>query len=406
MAFVTFYFQIHQPRRLNEVDLINFSQGYHEDLEKAYFNDGLNSLVFNRTANNCYFPATEIILSNIEKLKKSDRPFKVAFSMSGTFLDQCLMFRPELIDLFKRLFDTGCVELLGETYYHSLASLYEKRDEFETQVMMHSDKIKEIFGVRPTTFRNTELLYNNAIAKEVYDMGFKTILTEGLQHVLKWRSPDYVYRAKGSGIKVLLRNYGISDEIGYRFTHKLITADLFASWLSKITGETCNIFIDYETFGEHQWRDTGILEFLKHLPEAILKYDHLIFSTPGQVADVCPANDEIDVFEFSTISWADLERDSSAWLGNDAQKSAYGIIKDMETMVKQINDEKFLRIWRNLQTSDHLYFMCNKWLGDGDVHSYFSHYGSIWKAIGNLFMILHDFQKALGYKLAEINKQR
>ena len=401
MAYVTFYFQIHQPRRLNEVDLVNFSQGYKEDLEKTYFNDGLNSLVFNRAANNCYFPATEIILANIERFKNSDRPFKVAYSMSGTFIDQCLMFRPELIDLFKKLADTGCVEFLGETYYHSLSSLYESHDEFKAQTMMHSDKIQKLFGLRPVTFRNTELLYNNVIAKEVSDMGFKGILTEGLKHILKWRSPDYVYKAKGSDIKVLLRNYGVSDEIGYRFSHKTITADDFALWLSRITGETCNIFIDYETFGEHQWSETGIMEFLKYLPDAILKYQSLLFSTPGEVISACPAHDEINVYEYSTISWADLERDSSAWLGNDVQKSAYGIIKDMETQVKKTDNEQFISIWRNLQTSDHLYFMCNKWLGDGDVHGYFSHYGSVWKAIGNFFTVLHDFQKAITYKIAE-----
>ena len=399
MAYITLYFQAHQPRRLNEVDLINLSGGFHPDLEKTYFNDGLNSLVFNRAANNCYFPATEIILSSLEKYKNSSRQFKVSFSFSGTFLDQCVMFRPELIDLFKKLADTGCVEFLGETYYHSLASLYEKSDEFKEQVTMQSDKIQQLFGAKPKTFRNTELLYNNAIAREVRGMGFKAILTEGLQHVLKWRSPDYVYRAKGSDIKVLLRNYGVSDEIGYRFSHKTITADDFARWLTGITGETCNIFIDYETFGEHQWRETGILDFLRYLPEAILKHESLIFATPSEVAETCPARDEIDVFEYNTISWADLERDSSAWLGNDVQKSAFGIIKDMETLVKKTGDEKFLRIWRNLQTSDHLYFMCNKWLGDGDVHEYFSHYGSIWRAIGNFFAILYDFQKAITYKL-------
>ena len=401
MAYVTFYFQIHQPRRLNEVDLVNFSQGYKEDLEKTYFNDGLNSLVFNRVAKNCYFPATEIILANIERFKNTDRPFKVAYSMSGTFIDQCLMFRPELIDLFKKLADTGCVEFLGETYYHSLSSLYESHDEFKAQTMMHSDKIQKLFGVKPVTFRNTELLYNNVIAKEVYDMGFKGILTEGLKHILKWRSPDYVYKAKGSDIKVLLRNYGVSDEIGYRFSHKTITADDFASWLGRITGETCNIFIDYETFGEHQWSETGIMEFLKYLPDAILKHQNLLFSTPGEVISACPSHDEIDVYEYSTISWADLERDSSAWLGNDVQKSAYGIIKDMETLVKKTENDQFVNIWRNLQTSDHLYFMCNKWLGDGDVHGYFSHYGSVWKAIGNFFTVLYDFQKAIAYKIAE-----
>jgi alpha-amylase len=399
MAYITFYFQIHQPRRLNEIDPIDLGRHYHEDMEKTYFNDGLNSLVFNRAANKCYFPATEILLTHVEKFKRSYRPFKVSFGLSGTFLDQCAMFRPELLDLFRRLADTGCVEFLCETYYHSLAALYESKDEFRAQVMMHKEKIQELFGVKPMTFRNTELLYNNAIAREANDMGFRGILAEGLPHILQWRSPDYVYKAKGSDIKLLLRNYGVSDEVGYRFTHKIITADDFASWLAKITGETCNIFIDYETFGEHQWHETGIMEFLRFLPDAIMKYEHLLSATPAEVAAICPANDEIDVHEYSTISWADLERDSSAWLGNDVQRAAFGVLKNMESLVKKTGDEKFIRIWRDLQTSDHLYFMCNKWLGDGDVHGYFSHYGSIWKAMGNFFAVLCDFQKAIAYKL-------
>jgi len=401
MAYITFYFQIHQPRRLNEIDPIDLSRHYHEDLERTYFNDGLNSLVFNRAANKCYFPATETLLANLEKFKQSYRPFKVSFGLSGTFLDQCAMFRPELLDLFKELADTGCVEFLCETYYHSLAALYESKEEFRAQVMMHRDRIEELFGIKPMTFRNTELLYNNVIAREVADMGFSAILTEGLPHILQWRSPDYVYKAKGSDIKLLLRNYGVSDEVGYRFAHKVITADDFASWLAGITGETCNIFIDYETFGEHQWHETGIMEFLKFLPDAILRYEHLLFATPGEVAAACPPNDEIDVYEYSTISWADLERDSSAWLGNDVQRAAFGVIKNMESLVKKTRDERFIRIWRNLQTSDHLYFMCNKWLGDGDVHGYFSHYGSIWKAMGNFFAVLSDFQKAIAHKLDE-----
>lgn len=335
MAFITFYFQIHQPRRLNEVDPIGLGRDYHEDLEKIYFNDGLNSLVFNRAADKCYFPATEILLNSVERLKNTSRPFKIAFGLSGTFLDQCAMFRPDLLDLFRRLADTECVEFLGETYYHSLASFFESKTEFKEQVTMHSEKIEEIFSFKPITFRNTELLYNNAIAREAADMGFGAVLTEGLPHVLKWRSPDYAYKAKGSDIKVLMRNYGVSDEIGYRFSHKVITTDDFAGWLAGIHGETCNIFMDYETFGEHQWQETGIMEFLKFLPDAILKHENLLFATPGEVAATCPAKDEIDVYEYSTISWADLERDSSAWLGNDAQKAAFGAVKNMESLVKK-----------------------------------------------------------------------
>ena len=200
MAYITFYFQIHQPRRLNEVDPIGFSQYYHEDMEKAYFNDGLNSLVFNRAAEKCYYPTTRILLDSVKRLKQNSRPFKVCFGLSGTFLDQCAVFQPELLDLFKELADTGCVQFLCETYYHSLAGLYESKDEFRQQVMMHKDKITQLFGVKPVTFRNTELLYNNTIAREVADMGFKAILAEGLPHVLQWRSPDYVYEAKGSDI--------------------------------------------------------------------------------------------------------------------------------------------------------------------------------------------------------------
>ena len=398
MAYITFYFQIHQPRRLNEVDPIDLGRHYHENLEETYFNDGLNGDIFNRVADKCYFPATELLLASVKRLKDTRNPFKISFSLSGTFLDQCIMFRPELLTLFKQLADTGCVEFLCETYYHSLASLYESKVEFREQVMMHREKIEEQLGVKPVVFRNTELLYNNIIAREVADMGFRAILTEGLPHILGWRSPDYVYKAKGSDIKLLLRNYSVSDEVGYRFTHKVITADDFAAWLAKITGETCNIFIDYETFGEHQWKETGILDFLQFLPDAILKYPQLSFATPGEVAAACPANDEIDVHEHGTISWADMERDSSAWLGNDIQKAAFGAVKNLEPLVKRTEDEQFIRIWRNLQTSDHLYFMCNKWLADGEIHGYFSHYSSIWKAMGNFFAVLCDFHNAVNYK--------
>jgi alpha-amylase len=309
------------------------------------------------------------------------------------------------------------VEFLGETYYHSLASLFKSKEEFIEQVKMHRRTIKDLLNFKPRVFVNTEMIYNNIIAKTVEDLGFNAIFTEGIEKILGWRSPNYIYTRKfcfpndpgpEKRIKVLLRNYKLSDDIGYRFSARWwdqwpLTADKYASWLSVTPGQCINIFIDYETFGEHQWEDSGIFWFLKALPYEILKHENLEFSTPSEVVKKYNPVGEIDVFEFSTISWADLERDVSAWLGNAMQQFCFEELENLEHFVKKLNNEELKRIWRMLQISDHLYYCCTKWWGDGDVHKYFSHFPTPQDGFLNLFNIISDFKLKI---FAELKRKR
>jgi alpha-amylase len=253
------------------------------------------------------------------------------------------MFNKDILESFKQLAESGCVEFLGETYYHSLASLFESKDEFIEQVNQHSQIVKDLLGFKPSTFVNTEMIYNNLIAKTVEDLGFKAVFTEGIEKILGWRSPNFVYLRKNcfpnepsadKKIKVLLRNYRLSDDIGYRFSAKdwnewPLTADKYAAWLNATPGHCINLFIDYETFGEHQWTESGIFWFLKALPHMVFKYGNLEFSTPSETVEKYQPVGDIDVFEFSTISWADMERDVSAWLGNKMQQICFEELKQI-----------------------------------------------------------------------------
>jgi len=357
----------------------------------------------------CYLPTNSIILELIDKFKHDKKKFKVTYSITGTFLEMCEMFNKDVLESFKQLAESRCVEFLGETYYHSLASLFESKDEFMEQVNLHSQIIRDLLGFKPTTFVNTEMIYNNLIAKTAEDLGFKAIFTEGIEKILGWRSPNYVYTRKHcfpndssskKRIKVLLRNYRLSDDIGYRFSAKEwdewpLTADKFASWINATSGQCINLFVDYETFGEHQWAESGIFWFLKSLPQMILKYDTLEFTTPAETIKKHEPIEEIDVFEFSTISWADMERDVSAWLGNRMQQICFEELKHMEPIVKSLNNPNLLKIWRMLQISDHSYYCCTKWLGDGDVHKYFSPFGAPHDAYANYISIISDFKTKL-----------
>jgi len=318
------------------------------------------------------------------------------------------MWDPNLLDTFKQMAKSGCVEFLCETYYHSLVSLFEDRTEFIEEVNMHRDTIKDILGIKPQIFRNTELLYHDGIAEEIEKMGFKAIMTEGIERILEgWKSPNYIYKRKGGTIKVLLRNYRLSDDVGYRFSARWwsewpLTAEKYAAWLSSAPGNTINIFMDYETFGEHQWEDTGIFYFLKALPYQILNWNHLEFSTPSEVIEKYPSVSEITVPWYETVSWADMERDPSAWLGNHMQHLCFSEMKSLEKKVKETKNQDFLKTWRYLLTGDHFYYMCTKWLGDGDVHKYFSHHGNPYDAGINYLSIVCDFkEKILKYELEE-----
>jgi len=400
MTSVCLYFQVHQPFRLRWFWPTE-SENYHGKLEDLYFDTGLNEFTLNKVASKCYHRANEVILNSVDYFKGDKRKFKLSYSLSGTFLDQCERWDKDLLDEFKQMADSGCVEFLSETYYHSLSSLFEDRTEFCEQVSLHRQAMKDLLGVKSDVFRNTELLYHDGIAQEVEGMGFKAIVTEGVERILDgWRSPNHVYKRKGGKLKVLLRNYKLSDDIGYRFGAKgwsehPLTAEKYSSWLSQTPGDTVNIFMDYETFGEHQWEDTGIFWFLGSLPGEVLKWDNLEFATPSEVVKKYESVGDISVPYYETVSWADLERDASAWLGNHMQQLNFTKIKSMESLVKKSGNPEYLRLYRYLLTGDHFYYMCTKSLADGDVHKYFSHHGNPFDAGLNYMAIISDFKERL-----------
>ncbi|WMW23275.1 glycoside hydrolase family 57 protein [Methanolobus mangrovi] len=381
------FFEVHQPYRLRWF-WPDQKQGF-----DRYFDKAVNKEIFHKVADKCYLPANRTLL---ELTDSTDGNFKASMSVTGTLLEQCQEWGEDVLDSFRDLAKTGCVEFLDETCYHSLASLFESKEEFVDEVKEHRELISELLGVTPRVFRNTEMLYNNSIAYFAKEMGYDAILTEGIERIMDGRSPDHVYKAKGSDIAILLRNYKLSDDIGYRFSSRWweeypLTASKWADWASRNMGETLNIFMDYETFGEHQWKDTGIFDFLRALPGEVMDRG-MRFLTPSQTIEAYRPAGEIDVGDFSTISWADIERDTSAWLGNDMQRRCFEEMKILEKYVKRTKDAELLRIWKHLLTSDHYYYMSTKWLGDGDVHSYFSIHSSPYDAAVNFMAAVMDFK--------------
>lgn len=383
MSSICFYFQVHQPLRLRHYTVF--------DKDDRYFDDYKNSFICRKVANKCYLPANRLLL---DLIRRHEGRFRVAYSLTGTLLEQLQLYSPEVLSTFDALAQTGCVEFLAETYYHSLSFLYS-RDEFLEQVQKHSSTIKSLFGEEPRVFRNTELIYNNDLAVLVESLGnFDAIITEGADHILGYRSPNFVYRPKGcEKLKLLLKNYALSDDIAFRFSNRHwsewpLTADKFSRWVSNVNGngQVVNLFMDYETLGEHQWEDTGIFDFMRHLPDEILRHPDNDFKTPSEVAASYDAMDTVDVPHL--ISWADTERDLSAWLGNAMQSNAIHELYRLEKKIKTVSDEKILRDWRRLQTSDHFYYMCTKYFADGDVHKYFNPYGSPYDSYINFMNVL------------------
>jgi len=399
---IVFVFEVHQPHRLKKNFFWKnqpFKHVKKEEFFDYYFDNAVNREVFERACRKCYFPSNQILLDLIEKYKKEKKQVKVSFSISGVFLEQCEMFNKDLLESFKQLAETGCVEFLSQTYYHSLASLYPEREEFTEQVKMHQQIMKDLLGCTPMVFENTELLYNNAIAKTAESLGYKGIFTEGVERILHGKSPNYLYTPKGcKKIKILLRNYKLTDDIGFRFSARWwsewpLTADKYASWLAATPGYCINIFPDYETFGEHHWPETGIHEFLRHLPREILKWWHLHMATPSEVVEKYASAGEIDVPELGgTVSWADLERDASCWLGNTMQWAYYTNVRKLESLAKETGDKEILKIWRYFQTSDHLYYMFTAGGAPGEVHSYFSPFGSPLDAFVTTQATILDFE--------------
>jgi len=376
------YFQVHQPFRMRKYSVFEIGQN------SDYFDNKKNEEVMKKVAAKCYIPTNKLLL---DLIKKNNGHFKVAFSITGTAIEQFEQYAPKVLDLFKQLAATGSVEFLSETYYHSLSYIYSK-NEFKHQVQMHKEKIKELFGQEPVIFRNTELIYNNELAHDVEEMGYKGIVAEGADHVLGWRSPNFVYKAKTTkNLKLLLKNYKLSDDIAFRFSQKSwedhpLTVEKFANWVTNSPGETVNLFMDYETFGEHQWADTGIFQFLEHMPGKLLNMG-VGFIKPSELLNF-EVRDEVDVHNF--VSWADVERDLSAWLGNKIQNSAISELYAFEEKIKALGDKKILEDWRKMTTSDHFYYMCTKWFNDGDVHKYFNPYDSPYEGFINMMNVLND----------------
>ncbi|MEM2112191.1 MAG: alpha-amylase [Candidatus Bathyarchaeia archaeon] len=408
MPDVCLIFEVHQPFRLDRnfhANLLAYNKIGKETLFDLYFDSKINKAVFNRIAEECYLPANEIVLKNIDQCKKEKKKFKVAYSISGVFVEQCERWNKDVLDFFKQLAESECVEFLDQTYYHSLASLFSNGSfEFVEQIRMHQQLMEDLFNYKPIIFENTECLYNNRIAKIAANLNYEAIVTEGSERILGWRSPNYVYEATGSKIRVLLRNYRLSDDIGFRFNSRdwnqwPLTADKYAAWLASTQGHVINIFMDYETFGEHYRRESGIHEFLRWLPIEVLKWSNLSFCTPSEVVRRHAPVGEISVSEYETVSWADVERDTSAWLGNSLQKMSFSLLEELEPIAKDVNDDFLLKIWRHLQTSDHLYYMSTKSGGSGDVHSSFNPYGNPLEAFITYIQVISDLQVRFNLEL-------
>ena len=392
MPTICFYFQVHQPLRVKKYSIFQIGKDH------LYFNDDSesnlnNKKVLAKVIEKSYLPANELIL----KLLKKHPQFKVSYSLSGVLLDQLEKDFPQVIKSFQKLAKTGQVEFLGETYYHSLSFLYSKK-EFLNQIKLHAVKIKKLFGQKPKVFRNTELIYNNDLAKFISKLGYKGILAEGADHILDWQSPNWVYRPKGiKKMALLVKNYRLSDDIAFRFSAKSwsehpLTATKFAQWLSAINGhgQVVNLFMDYETFGEHQWSDTGIFNFLKALPGEVLKNPENNFMTPSGVIKKYKPVGELNFPNF--VSWADVERDLSAWRSNPMQHDALKKLYNLEKSVLRTKNAGLMADWRYLQSSDHFYYMCVKWFADGDVHKYFNPYESPYDAFITFMNVVNDLK--------------
>lgn len=388
MRTICLYFQVHQPFRFRRYRFFDIGNDHY------YYDDYSNESILRKVAEKCYLPANELMLELIHKHKEK---FKVAYSISGVAMEQFKLYAPEVLESFKRLAETGQVEFLAETYAHSLSSLKGK-EEFMRQVNAHASLMVENFGIQPTVFRNTELIYSDEIGSMVAEMGYKAMITEGAKHVLGWKSPNFLYcNAINPKLKLLLKNFKLSDDIAFRFSNKgwagyPLTAEKFVGWLNQIPAneEVVNLFMDYETFGEHQWKETGIFEFLKAFPSAVFKHSKFNFSTPAEVAK------KLQVVAAASvpypISWADEERDLTAWLGNEMQQEAFHKLYSLSEKVNDSHDREIQQDFTYLQVSDHFYYMSTKFFSDGEVHSYFNPYNTPYDAFINYMNILSDFE--------------
>ena len=394
---IVLYLHVHQPFRVRHYTVFDTAVK-HDYFDAAYEDQESNERILKKVAQKSYLPTNARLLQLL-----NDNPgFKLSISITGTVIEQLEKWSPEALKSFQELCATGRVEIVAETYHHSLAFFYS-RTEFEMQVEMHKRKVQEVFGQTPQVFRNTELCYNNDVAYWADKAGYKGVLAEGWDPILSWRSPNFVYRPTyTSNIKLLMKNYKLSDDIAFRFGDQNwsewpLTADKFAGWLADDQSATnFNLFMDYETFGEHQWEESGIFGFLSHLPGEWLKNEHHTFMTVSEVID---NNEPVDVVDVpNTITWADTERDLSAWLGNSMQTTSIQALYDLQDRIIATSDFSLIEDWHRLQTSDHFYYMCTKYFNDGDIHAYFSPYKTPYEAYINFMNAFHDLKFRLSEK--------
>ncbi len=390
MKSICFYFQVHQPFRYRRYRFFDIGNDHY------YYDDYANESILRKVADRCYLPANKLML---ELIKKHKGKFKIAYSISGLAIEQFALYAPEVLDSFKALADTGCVEFLSETYAHSLVSLKNK-DLFRKQILDHDQMIEKYFGQKPTVFRNTELIYSDEIGELIADMGYKAMITEGARHILGWKSPNYLYvNAINPRLKVLMRNYKLSDDLAFRFSNQgwnefPLTAEKYVGWIKNMgKDEIFNIFLDYETFGEHQSAETGIFSFMENLPDAVFKNSKITFATPSEIVTKFQPVSLVSVP--SPISWADEERDLSAWLGNELQDEAFNKVYELSDRMSRVTDNAMIKDWNYLQASDHFYYMCTKFFSDGEIHKYFNPYESPYEAFINYMNVLSDFKLRL-----------
>ena len=397
MPSVCFYFEVHQPYRLKPYGALQVGRDH------DYFDDALNAQVIRKVSNKSYLPANESMLRLIEE---TEGRFRISYAITGVAIEQMKRYAPAVLDSFERLARTGAVEFVAETYYHSLAALYDK-DEFREQIELELELIREQFGQTPRIFRNTELIYDDDIGQYVSDLGFDAILVEGADDVLAWRSPNFVYRVADRETRLLTKNYKLSDDIAFRFSNRAwkefpLTAKKFAEWIHGHSGagDVINLFMDYETFGEHQWRETGIFDFLDRLPDLLFTHPDWDILTPSQAIDRYPALGELSFQR--TVSWADAGRDISAWRGNAMQQRALSEVHALGPEIKRRNNSNLLALWRRLQTSDHFYYMATKSASDAEVHDYFSPYEGPYDAFIHYMNVVKDLKLSV---LAPSEKQ-
>lgn len=402
---ISLYLHVHQPLRVRKYSIFDTAVRHDYFEETDYDTDRNNERVFRKVADKSYRPMNALL----EKLLAEHHDFHFSFSITGTFIEQAERWAPDVLESFKRLVATGRAEVVAETYYHSLAFFFS-REEFERQVKQHMTKIQETFGVTPQVFRNTELAYNDELAQWADGYGFKGILAEGWDKVLGWKSPNYVYQPEGTErIRLLLKNYRLSDDLAFRFSNRgwaewPLTVDKYTQWMNASYDQPLvNLFMDYETFGEHQWEDTGIFDFFAQFVDRWLEDSDRTFYTVSQAIDAHEPAGTISMPQ--TVTWADTERDLTAWLGNSMQHEAMRYIYNLEADVLRTEDQSLIDDWRRLQTSDHAYYMCTKWFTDGDVHAYFSPYDSPYDAFLYYINAVRDIRWRLynNHKIGGLN---